>query len=183
MLFFNFHYKRRAKSRRNKKGPFLRNLNLTIFMQCLNSLWSFSLFKFCLFLTQEDRHSLGVSLLDCQPRIRVLIARQIRNLFQISAPPAPPPNQLNYNEYINCTLSVGSWVGNGEEWPPAPICRGLGKSSFWTKQHFLPMAAFQVETEGRLYSYLRLKQKLLNETVPWDNWLVCASCVSFMTSK
>jgi len=43
--------------------------------------------------------------------------------FEISAPPAPP-SQLSYDEYTDCTLSVGRTDGEGEDWPPALICRG-----------------------------------------------------------
>jgi len=27
-------------------------------------------------------------------------------------------------EYTDCTLSVGGWDSEGEDWPPTLICRG-----------------------------------------------------------
>ena len=48
---------------------------------------------------------------------------QGRNWFEISAPPAPL-SQLSYDEYTDRTLSVWRWDGEGENWPPALICRG-----------------------------------------------------------
>ena len=45
--------------------------------------------------------------------------------FGLTAPPAPP-SQLSYDEYIDRTLSVGRWDGEGEDWPAALICWGLG---------------------------------------------------------
>jgi len=35
-----------------------------------------------------------------------------------------PPSQLSYDEYNNCTLSMGRWDGEGEDWPPDFICQG-----------------------------------------------------------
>jgi len=33
-------------------------------------------------------------------------------------------SQLSYDEYTDCTLSVGRWDSEGEDWPPALICHG-----------------------------------------------------------
>ena len=43
--------------------------------------------------------------------------------FEISAPSALP-SQLIYDEYTDCTLSVGRWDEEGDDRPPAIICRG-----------------------------------------------------------
>ena len=32
--------------------------------------------------------------------------------------------ELSYDEYTDNALSVGKWYGEGEDWPPALICRG-----------------------------------------------------------
>ena len=40
--------------------------------------------------------------------------------FEISAPPATLI-QLSYDEYTDCTLSVGGWYGKGDDWPMASL--------------------------------------------------------------
>ena len=35
-----------------------------------------------------------------------------------------PYSQLSYDEYTDLKLAVGRWDGEGEDWPPALICRG-----------------------------------------------------------
>ena len=34
------------------------------------------------------------------------------------------PSQLSYDEYTDRMISVGILDGEGEDWPPALICRG-----------------------------------------------------------
>ena len=62
--------------------------------------------------------------------------------FEISAPPVPP-SQLSYDEYTDCTVSVGRLDGEGEDWPRPSYAEAKKMKSLTLHTHGCPRASLR----------------------------------------